>query len=169
MATKWPAMKERGPSVTRESIVAFEERIKAKLPDDYVEFLLEVNGGQTSRNHRVFAIRLSKSATDETSLNSLNSLDDPDPQFDLASRWEFERQWLPAEVIPVGYDDGGGTVVLVVTGARRGQIWFLDGVDRRPEDANPRVEWFDRRDVAQVAGSFREFLHSLKPYEPAAT
>ena len=162
-------MKERGPEITRDSIAAFESQLRADLPDDYAGFLLQVNGGRTSRDHRIFTIRFRTSRTDETVLNSLNSLDDPDERSDLATRWKRARKWLPAEVIPVGYDDGGGTVVVVVAGPRRGQIWFADGVDPRPEDANPRVEWFDRRDVAQVAASFREFIDSLKPLSVSGT
>src|SRR5260221_503195 len=102
---------------------------------------------------------------DETVLNSLNSLDDPHDQFNIGIRWERARKWLPREVIPVGYDDGGGTVVVVIEGPRRGQVWFFDGVDPRPEGANPRVEWFDRRDVSKVADSFREFMVGLRPLD----
>jgi hypothetical protein len=58
-------------------------------------------------------------------------------------------------VLRIGADDGGGTVVLVVAGPRRGQVWFLDGVHPRPEGSNPRVEWLDRRDVSKVADSFK--------------
>jgi len=108
----------------------------------------------------VFRIRKS-----QTILNSLNSLDEQDEQFDLATQWQRARAWLPKEVIPAGYDDGGGTVALVVAGPRRGQVWFLDGVDPRPEGSNPRVEWFDRRDVSKVADSFREFMTTLTPLD----
>jgi len=159
-------MNERGPVVTQDAIIAFEAQIRARLPDDYADFLLKVNGGQTSRDHRVFTIRFHRVRIDKTTLNSLNSLNDPDERFDLVTRWKRARQWLPEEVVPVGYDDGGGTVVVVLVGPRRGQVWFLDGLDSRPEDANPRVEWFDRRDVAAVAGSFREFIDGLRPLEP---
>jgi len=168
MATEWPIMNDRGPPIDPTIVAEFEAKVGAKLPDDYVDFLLKINGGRTTRDHRVFTIRFAKSRTDDTVLNSLNSLRDPDESFDLETNWEQSRAWLPPEVIPVGYDDGGGTIVVVVAGLHRGQVWFLDGVDRRPDDANPRVEWFDRRDVAKVAGSFREFIDGLRPLEPAA-
>lgn len=38
----------------------------------------------------------------------------------------------------------------------------------RPTDSNPRVEWFDRRDVWKVADSFAEFMASLKPLDAAS-
>lgn len=163
MVTNWPAMHARGPVVTESAIAAFETELGAMLPDDYRDFLLKVNGGRTARSHRVFTIRLRK-RTDETVLNSLSSLDDR-TRADLATLWRREREWLPQEAIPVGYDDFGDTLVLVVTGPRRGQVWFLDEVNPRPEDANPRVEWFGRRDVSKVADSFREFMASLRPLD----
>jgi cell wall assembly regulator SMI1 len=165
MATSWPAMSERGPQLTEAAITKFEARLGALLPDDYREFLLEVNGGRTARSRRVFTIRTGKARTDETVLNSLNSLDDTDDRSDLATRWKRACAWLPREVIPVGYDGFGGTVVVVIAGPRRGQVWFLDGYDPDPEGANPRVAWFDRRDVSKVADSFREFMVSLRPLE----
>jgi hypothetical protein len=156
-------MNERGPQVTEAAVTAFEAQIGARLPEDYRAFLLEVNGGRTARSHRVFTMWMRKVRPDKTVLNSLNSLDDPDDRFNLAIRWKRARKWLPPEVIPVGYDDGGGTVVVVVAGPRRGQVWFIDGVDPRPEGSNPRVEWFDQRDVSKLADSFREFMVRLRP------
>src|SRR4051812_46844990 len=105
MAIDWPAMAERGPQVTEAAVTKFEAQLGATLPEDYRAFLLDVNGGQTARNHSVFMIRMHKVREDETVLNSLNSLDDPDDQFNIAIRWERARKWLPREVIPVGYDD----------------------------------------------------------------
>ena len=69
----------------------------------------------------------------------------------------------PPEVIPIGYDDFGEMVGLVIAGPRRGQIWLLDGVSDRPEGSNPRVEWFDRREVFKLANSFREFMTGHPP------
>jgi hypothetical protein len=165
MVIDWPAMDERGPHVAEPAISAFEAELGTTLPEDYRAFLLDVNGGRTARSHRVFTMRMRKVREDETVLNSLNSLNDPDTQFDLATQWRWERQWLPREVIPVGYDGFGGTVVVVVAGPRRGQVWFLDGADPRSEGSNPRVEWFEQRDVSKVADSFREFMVGLRPLD----
>jgi hypothetical protein len=167
METDWPAMTERGPQVTEASVAAFEKLLRATLPDDYREFLLRVNGGQTALSHCNFTVLLHK-RKDETSLNSLNSLDDPDDRFNLAVRWRSSRHRLPSEVIPAGYDDFGGIVGVVVAGPHRGQVWFLDGYCPRPEGSNPRVDWFDRRDVCKLADSFREFMQGLRPLNSRA-
>jgi hypothetical protein len=167
METDWPAMTERGPQITEAAIAAFEKLLGATLPDDYREFLLRVNGGQTATSHCKFTVWLHK-RKDATNLNSLNGLDDPDDRANLEVRWRWSRDQLPAEVIPAGSDDLGGTIGVVVAGPRRGQIWFLDGADPRPEGSNPRVDWFDRRDVCKLADSFREFMQGLRPLNSRA-
>ncbi len=37
-----------GPPVSESDIVAFERRVGVALPDDYRQFLIEVNGGDGS-------------------------------------------------------------------------------------------------------------------------
>ena len=46
MATRWPPMEDRGPQVTESDVVVFEKRFGHKLPKDYRQFLLDVNGGR---------------------------------------------------------------------------------------------------------------------------
>ena len=124
MASSWPVMERRGPEVNEAQVIAFEDALGARLPEDYRSFLLEVNGGRTPRSHRMFDIR-----NDHTSLNTLHSLAEPLEQRDLETRWRASRNRLPEEVLRVGADDGGGTLVVVVSGPRHGQVWFLDGVE----------------------------------------
>jgi len=91
-------MTERGPVVTPAAIAAFEAKLGAKLPDDYADFLLRRNGGQPPPSHSIFTVKLG-SRVDSTSINSLNSLDDAEEQFNLEARWERARSWLPKETI----------------------------------------------------------------------
>jgi hypothetical protein len=58
-----------------------------------------------------------------------------------------------------------GNVILILVGPHRGEVWELDTVDPRPEGSNPRVEWFDRRDVTKVADWFRELMAGLMPLD----
>ena len=48
MPGSWPPMSRRGAEITAAAVSAFEARIGAKLPADYAEFLLEVNGGRSA-------------------------------------------------------------------------------------------------------------------------
>jgi hypothetical protein len=154
----WVPMEERGPVVTDDAVRRFEETIGSRLPDDYRAFLLEVNGGRTARSHCAFRRRTYGSVLDR-----LFSLDAHDESDDLATRQQYTPD-LPPNGISVGYSDGGN-IILILVSPHRGEVWELDTVDPRPEGSNPRVEWFDRRDVTKIAESFCEFMAGLTPLD----
>src|SRR5882757_2372761 len=56
MATRWPDMDRTGPRVDQAAVQELEAYLGVSLPDDYARFLLEVNGGRTSKSFRVFDI-----------------------------------------------------------------------------------------------------------------
>jgi cell wall assembly regulator SMI1 len=170
MNRSWPPMARRGPTITIDSVRRFEQQLGAVLPDDYRAFLLEINGGRTARSNRVFVIHRA-GHRDETSLNTLFSLDDPDESRDLAIVQQQRLDplvKLPQGVLEIGCDGFGSAIVLPLVGERRGEVWYSDTVDARPTGSNPRVEWFDRRDVWRIAGSFAEFMAGLRPLEAAS-
>ena len=41
----WAWLRTKADKVTTSSVMALEARLGAKLPEDYAEFLLDVNGG----------------------------------------------------------------------------------------------------------------------------
>jgi hypothetical protein len=162
MATDWIPIADPGPRVTEDDVRLFEREFGYELPADYRAFLLDVNGGYAPSSHCVFRLR-----TDETVLNSLFSLNATDDRDDLATAQKHYSPdaMLPEGVLEIGYDDGGGRIVLSLAGPHRGEVWYVDIENPRPTGSNPRVEWFDRRDVKRVASSFREFVDSLRPID----
>jgi hypothetical protein len=168
MAISWPPMARRGPSITVDHVGRFEQIIGHELPDDYRRFLLDLNGGRTARTHRAFVMQRKNTHRDETTLDTLHSLDDPDEDHDLAAHQLLRREDYPQNGLRIGYDAFGSALVLILAGPHRGEVWMLDQVDGRQHGSNPRVEWFDRRDVWKVAGSFSEFMGSLKPLVAAS-
>jgi hypothetical protein len=157
MVISWPPINERGPQVTEAQIEAFEQSYGHPLPDDYRQFLLDVNGGQPARANRVF---------DQGVVNSLFSLDDTEnDSSDLATRANRSRPMLPnPDLLFIGQDDGGARLLLALAGEHRGTVWYMrTGDDARPDDANPRVLWHDRRDLRKLADSFEQFMRSLRP------
>jgi hypothetical protein len=156
-------MERRGPNVTDADVSAFEATIGATLPNDYRVFLLEVNGGRTADTAVKFPLR----AGHRSNLNSLRSLNDPKSARNLAEANDnIRRGWgLPRELLAIGSDDGGAAICLCIHGEHRGEIWYFDTIDARPTGANPRVLWHDRRDMIQLADSFRAFMASLTPLE----
>ncbi len=157
MAINWPPINERGPQVTDAQIRAFEQSYGHPLPDDYRQFLLDVNGGQPARANREF---------DQGVVNNLFSLDNPEEDSsDLAERANWTRPRLPSpDLLFIGHDDCGDRILIALAGEHRGEVWFmLTGDDARPDDANPRVLWHDRRDMQKLADSFEQFMRSLRP------
>ena len=162
MAISWPPMVRRGPQVTDAQIEAFERSFGHRLPDDYRQFLLDVNGGRLDRANREF---------DQGVVNrlfSLDDIDDDDDSRDLATRANRSRPMLPSpDLLYVGHDDSGSRLLIALAGEHRGEVWFMrTGDDGRPDDANPRVLWHDRRDMQKLASSFEQFLRSLRPLSP---
>ena len=156
--SKWPSMERRGPVVTAKNIATFERELGHALPDDYREFLLDVNGGRTDDTNAVFSQGVLNG------LFSLDAVDGDDDARDLKSRSERARKQLPhRDLLYVGYDGVGGKVLLVLSGDRRGEVWHQGGADARPPGSNPRVLWHDRRDMTKLADSWRAFMSSLKP------
>jgi hypothetical protein len=157
MAISWPPMEQRGPRVTDAQIRAFEKSYGYPLPDDYRQFLLDVNGGGLDRANCEF---------DQGVVNRLFSLDETeDDSGDLVTRANRERAWLPSpDLLFIGHDDGSNSILLALAGEHRGEVWFmLTDDDARPDDANPRVLWHDRRDMRKLADSFEQFVHALRP------
>ena len=157
-------MERRGHAIADVDVVRFEERIGATLPSEYRRFLLTVNGGRPALETSVITLGRS-----ETVINTLNSLDDEDEDRDLFSlyEWGLEASGLPTpDLLQIG-SCTHGPVALCIRGAQYGEVWVLDTGDPRPEDANPRVLWHDRRDMHRIATSFGEFIASLRPDQPA--
>ncbi len=166
MATSWIPMTETGPRVTADDVRRYERELGHEFPEDYRQFLVDVNGGQPSLERSVFHLR-----KDRSILNNLLSLNDPDEGNDLATAQrlsECSRNDLPKEALTIGYDAGGSRILLILAGPHRGEVWFLDLGNPRTTGSNPRGEWFDRRDAHKLANSFAEFMSSLKPLDAAS-
>jgi hypothetical protein len=118
--------------------------------------LLEVNGGRPADANCEF---------DAGVVNQFFSLDEKIHESrDLATRAERARRDLPSrDLLFIGHDDGGARILIALSGEHRGEVWMQITTDARDADANPRVEWHDRRDMRKLADSFEGFLESLRP------
>lgn len=155
MGASWPVMEWRGPVVGEAEVSAFEARYGCRIPEDYRRFLLEVNGGRLADENARFA---------DGVVNMLFSLNASKEADDLPTRALRSRPGLPSsDLLYVGYDEGGARILVVVAGDRRGEVWMENLSDPRPTGSNPRVDWWQRRDMWKLADSFDAFLRTLRP------
>ena len=155
MATNWPRMECRGPQIGEAEVSAFERKHSIALPADYRRFLLEVNGGGLA-DENTWCSHLFINA-----LLSLSETENPSLDLEACAGWAWRVLPHP-DLLLIGYTDSGA-ILLAHKGPRRGEVWNQDNVDPRPEGANPRVLWHDRRDMEKLADSFEEFLRKLGP------
>lgn len=151
-------MTERGPVVTESDVAAFEAAAGYRLPDAYRSFLLAVNGGRLSEECREFSGPAASFV-----VNNLYSLNDPDESFCLDPKHTYTADVPSADLLSIGYDDAGNLILLGIRGPHAGEVWFQDRINGRPEGANPRVLWHDRRDMRKLADNFDEFIARLGP------
>lgn len=148
-------MADRGPVVTDSDVAAFEGRIGHRLPDDYRRFLLDVNGGGPDSDHARSAAGV---------VHVFLSLRATDGALDLDTFREYARDLPTRDLLEIAGDVGGNPFLLAIgSDEHRGSVWFFRRSDPRPDDANPRVLWHDRRDMRKLAHSFEEFLAKLGP------
>lgn len=157
MSPSYPVMEKRGPIVDESRIARFETAIDRKLPADYREFLISVNGGVPED---VLAVPTGKNAT---LLQVLYGLDASDRWMNIEKVLENlqlrDEGKYPPDALPIGNDGLGNKFVLAVGGERRGEVFF-QALDVHP-DRRLDTEWYRTRQFKRIAGSFSEFIASL--------
>jgi len=151
MHSDWPRMEYVRPRLDEAALERFEQRHGHRMPGGYRRFLLEMNGGRPHDESCRFPMGV---------INTFFGLGVTETR-DL----EDANSGIPAlpsrELLYIGYADCG-EILLCLAGDRRGQVWLQDP-EARPDDANPRVSWHDRRDMRKLADSFEEFVRQLGP------
>jgi cell wall assembly regulator SMI1 len=129
--------------VTEEKILALEERLKARLPPDYREFLLAHNGGSVEPD--VFFISPAQGESSLTILFGITST----KAYDLWDNALDAYEDMDRTILPIGEDPGGNQVYLSLHPETYGQVLFRDHETPAPDCLFP------------VATSFTAFLQGL--------
>lgn len=140
-----PVISDAGPPASSDDIVATERSLGVKLPDEYVRFLGETNGG------RPRPASFGDDARGGSRLAFFMRVNGGDHD-DLVS--ETQRLEPPHGFILVGADVGGNYVCLAADAARSGQVYFWP----RDDDEAP----------FKIADTFGEFLASFYEREAKA-
>ncbi|UKE46264.1 SMI1/KNR4 family protein [Xanthomonas cerealis] len=141
--------------IQASDLSTFEALIGSELPSDYKSFLLAYNGGRPERP-------VLESQGSKIAVNDLYGLGEQEGRVGgLEEAWDMFSDRIPRRFIPIG-DTAGGDQFLLSVG-EGGLGVFLFDHENEPEDAGDNVE--DYPNIRKLAGSFSEFIETLKPYE----
>jgi hypothetical protein len=161
---------------SQELLAKFESMIGVRLPSDYREFLLEVNGGkptgrgadagkysivdidwngrepqQTDEKAIVDYLLLVEDWSNDRAKEALTV-------FGCYKLHVVEQHILPAGLITIGRDPGGSLFLLDVDGRQRGAVsfWARDWFDYDRQELDPY------HNVGPIAEAFSAFLDKIK-------
>lgn len=161
-----------GPGAPEARITAIEKRLGTRLPEAYREFLAQYDGARPERSaDHVIAFRIQwngQSWADGFRTGFLRCLYTTQDLPGISLSWahndalfEQVRSLVPKETIPVGGDLGSNSILLGVSGDKRGKVfyWVHDYAPTN-DDAEPTYD-----NVGFIANSFTEFLEGLYPWK----
>jgi hypothetical protein len=150
-------------------IKKFEKKLNIELPKDYIEWLLQYNGGRPEKDG-CDVIEMISEVSDGFLVNWFYGLKyDPtyNESYELYDSYESFFDRMPKELIPIACDPGGNQICLgVVKGEHYGKVYFWDHEEEAQNFVVPEeieTPWWEN--VYLVANSFEEFINKLYKYE----
>lgn len=160
-------------TASSDEIKQFEEIIGMQLPNDYRQYLLSGGGGVSPKGYYAFkttepGVLVLGKYHEEVLLGYLSSAVIEENGFsELMTHFRFmnspEREYafLPDDIITIGSDQGGGSILLGIGGNQKGKIFYLNPNLFPDEEATIG----NYENISFVANSFPEFLDSLYKFD----
>ncbi|MFS0765701.1 MULTISPECIES: SMI1/KNR4 family protein [Peribacillus] len=138
-------MISENPKISLQDIKQFEQEYDVTLPKQYVDFLLEYNGGYPQES----SFKISDDEG-ESLVNKFYGI--RDMKSNLGKVFEVLEGEIPEDFISIANDPGGNEILLGVSGEYQGKVyfWFHD-IELEDEMGNMFI----------LADSFDEFLNNL--------
>ncbi|MGE7184012.1 SMI1/KNR4 family protein [Peribacillus sp. NPDC006672] len=138
-------MRSKNPKISLQDIKQFEQEYDITLPKQYVDFLLEYNGGYPQESN----FRIS----DDEGENLVNKFYGiGDMKNNLAKVFEVLEGEIPEDFISIANDPGGNEVLLGVSGEYQGKVYFwVHDIETEDEIGNMYI----------LADSFARFFNNL--------
>ena len=123
-----------------EKMGAFEKKYHFIFPDQYREFLLKYNGGETPKTE----FKIGKINSDFTGFYGFNG--DKNLDFEFYARTKTLEIYLGDGVIPIGSSVSGDTIVLGISEDNYEQVYFIyhDRPKRYIKLANDTIEFINK-------------------------
>ncbi|GIG55690.1 hypothetical protein Lfu02_00620 [Longispora fulva] len=135
------------PPAPPEKLAELADRVGVALPDDYIEFLSQHDGGRMGNNNETVKMVFGVGEVP-----------------DYASIWDALDTYdgrVPTWLIPAADDSFGNLFCLSIREQDVGSVWFWDHEQEADED-EPATE----DNLTYKAKSWTEFLNQLRPSEP---
>lgn len=131
--------------ISLQDIIQFEQEYEVTLPKQYVDFLLEYNGGFPQESN--FKLPDDEG---ESLVNEFYGIGDM--KSNLGKVFEVLEGEIREDFISIGNDPGGNEILLGVSGEYQGKVYFWIH-DIEPED--------EMDNMFILAGNFTEFFNNL--------
>lgn len=129
---------ESRPPITEKEIQEVEKSLNVEFPAGYRRFLLAHNGGRPEPE--VFLIPNNWLPGRRSMVDWFYSIEPTDEYNYIVRVAKVFEDRMPPEFIPVGCDPGGNQICLVVSGEKRGQIYFWDHESEMDESEPPTYD-----------------------------
>lgn len=138
-------MLSENPKISLQDIKQFEQEYDIALPKQYVEFLIEYNGGFPQES----GFKISDDEG-ESLVNKFYGIGDM--KSNLGKVFEILEGEIPEDFISIANDPAGNEILLGVSGEYQGKVYFWIH-DRVPEE--------EMDNMFILADSFSEFFDNL--------
>lgn len=138
-------MLSKNPKVSLQDIKQFEQDYDITLPNQYVDFLLEYNGGFPQESN----FKISNDGG-ESLVNKFYGIGDM--KSNLGKVFEVLEGEIPEDFISIANDPAGNEILLGINGEYQGKLYFWIH-DIEPEE--------DMDNMFILADSFVEFFNNL--------
>lgn len=144
------AMKNTGPHITENEVIALEKMIGKNLPIGFREFLIKYNGGRPTES--AFTFR-EGNKDEEDSIHMFHSIGYEISGHDFAWNIKTYRFRIPVDLLPIACDPFGNQICIQLGKVGDSSIYFWD---HDKEHTPPTY-----RNVIKIADSFEQFLNDL--------
>jgi SMI1 / KNR4 family (SUKH-1) len=155
-----------GPKITESTLASLEKQLGCKLPEDYLGFLLEHNGGYPEK-----PFFHCEELPVMSMVDWLCAIDDdlakPNPHAHIITMSRAYALWgsiVPSDMLIIGSVDNDDPLMLSIRGGRQGRV-FVKRMGYIEPASYEELATRPEQEVYEVAESFVRFMEALD-YSP---